>query len=341
MIIADFIKTKKSEADVVFDAKLLDKTAKLKSQLHGIRDARDFGTTWQEKEAFDSFENRLNVAYNKQRGEMLAKHGELHKDFMSKDCFGQLSNSPKVMLSEARAIADKLNFVIIPFAYLDNRSYASETYDVKTAINSFTGKDIGSIIQSYVICPVEFYSVENHVSSGLDLPVYAPTSLAQTFMAIGISVPMFRAMKHEMNQMRNDVRNMDSRIQNLDQQVKNLSVQVQQLAVQVRTQLQQALIREAKAKEELRALETARFSSLEPMLLGLPTGTNIFDDKWAFMGPCWGPDFEDIVMAALELKPIKQQKILLEKNWGYDSSQKLKATQYKAYNKKYYLEDTF
>lgn len=321
MIIADFIKVKKPETEIVFDKFLLSESSKLKKQIDGFKTAREFGFSWKEQDAFESFSSRLNETYNLSRGKMLAKHGTLPTLLVEEngDVLSKLSESPKVSLSEAKRIADTLNFVIIPFAYLDVRSYKSENHGVKAAIASFTDSSLKDVITPYVICPVQFYSVENHVASGLDLPIYAPPSLVQTFMAIGINVPMFRTMKHEMKQMRNDIHYMDSRIQNLDSQVKNLSTQVQQLANQVQMQLQQAMIREAQANSKLAALESSRFSSEEPMLLGLPNGTGIFDNKWAFMGPCWGPDFEDIVMAAMNLKPIKQQKVLLEKNWGYSN----------------------
>jgi hypothetical protein len=325
MIISDFITLSKSNAPINFDPAIVSSGSKYRD-IHESINAKvieDKNFSFEERDLALKLDKSIFDKYKSVRETLVMNHGSLPQDFSCNDVLQTLADSPKVNLAEARAIADRLNFVIIPFQYLDTRSWKSEQYNTVQAINSFTGEYLSKHMKSYVICPVEYYSMEQHIQSGIDLPIYAPFSLSQVFMAVGMNVPMFRSMKKDMLEMRNEIKNINDRLRVIDEQVTNLTAQVKQLAQQVQLQTQQALMRESNLREQLASMQASQFSSLDPMLLGIPNGKGILDNSWAFVGPCWGPDFEDIVMAAMNIKPVVGQRARLESHWGLSSKKKL------------------
>jgi hypothetical protein len=57
------------------------------------------------------------------------------------------------------------------------------------------------------------------------------------------------------------------------------------------------------------ALEDIEFDVLDPMMFALKKGTKLFDrGAAALMGPCWGPDFADIIAAAAGLVVDKARR---------------------------------
>lgn len=67
-------------------------------------------------------------------------------------------------------------------------------------------------------------------------------------------------------------------------------------------------------REALNALEAIRFRIEEPLMFALERGTALRDrGAKAALGPCWGPDFADIIATAVGLHPDKQLREDAEK----------------------------
>lgn len=67
----------------------------------------------------------------------------------------------------------------------------------------------------------------------------------------------------------------------------------------------------AAMRREIEEMEARRWTAWEPMMLAFPASRTVRDDGWAAIGPCWGPDFEDIVLAAAGLagKPGQRARL--------------------------------
>lgn len=62
-------------------------------------------------------------------------------------------------------------------------------------------------------------------------------------------------------------------------------------------------------------LEQAMLRAIDPVMFafkkGVDPNSDEFDKTACFIGPCWGPDFDEKLAAALEFKVIKNQRGLL------------------------------
>jgi DNA repair exonuclease SbcCD ATPase subunit len=224
-----------------------------------------------------------------------------------------ISDSPKLDLAEVRRVADLLGFVVIPTDYLDRRSYTQENFEMQRKIEGFI-EVTSKHFKPYVLCPIQYYSIENHVKSKNDDSIYAPTSSMQAFMAISFSVPLFRTMLNEMSEMKEKIKSIDKDLSKVERALADLATRVEQLAAQVEMQ-QKAIIeqraRQARLEKEL--AEARAFRAIDPMLIAIPRKKTIHDDTWALVGPCWGPDMPDIISIAYDLRKIKNQRDMLEK----------------------------
>ena len=298
----------------------------LKEDYDGLNSYSEYAKTREEREAFSSIKQRIQAEFEDvRRTVLLEKHSlppELKRDDKP-DLLSQAAEAHRVNLKEVRAIVDKLGFVVIPFGYLDPRSYAEESFEMKSAIETFNRR-LKDIYDIYVVAPVHHYSIDKHVRAEADLPLYAGEPCQQAFMAINMAVPMFRSLMMSVDQLREhstqvakQVNANTSLLDKHSQELKNLNRRVSELREQVERQRAEALIAKAEQKrlqEELRTLRSeSRFWAYEPMMLAIPKGVSISEDVPAIVGPCWGPDFEDIVMAALELKGIEGQGEMLDK----------------------------
>ena len=290
--------------------------------------------TREEQATIKTLQNRLSDDFNQIRTNILLSEHSLPPMLCTDspgDTISKAAKAPRIELAEARAIADKLGFIVVPFAYLDARSYQEESKDTIRAIKAFDKNltDLGYSI--YVLAPVHHYSLDKHVRAEGDQEIYAGKPCEQAFLAIEMAVPVFRTIFSNLQQLRDyaedtaeEVGNNRGRIDENraainknSQEIRNLRRRIDTLQKQVEREREEALLRESREKEMRRQLEElrsqSRFWAYEPMMLAIPNGTNIKEaDTPAIVGPCWGPDFEDIVIAALDMKEIKGQGEMLD-----------------------------
>ncbi len=219
-----------------------------------------------------------------------------------------IRNMPRTTLSSVRKVADALHMVLIPEAYLRSESVGRGEYEVQSAISAFKAM-VEDYMWIYVLCPVDHYSVQRHIESSVELPIISPPSLSQAFMAITMSVPMFRAMRKDIETMKTEMRNYRERIESVEREVANLRSRVNEMASRLDEEIKaRAAVEEARARDE-----SARWYPSDPMMLGIPGVKAPCFDGSAIVGPCWGPDFPDIVATSIGLRSVKGQRQLIAK----------------------------
>lgn len=278
-----------------------------------------------ESAALSKMFDRISGNLRKQRAEILVVDAELPPDLVkmnnANDLLSKASGSPKASLQSLRDVAEKIGFPIFPDEYLDDRSITHESYELQQAVREFRG--LKEWFDIYVIGPISHYSVRKHVEAPEDKPLFAPTALSQALLALSLSIPMFRTLFADMKGMKQDMRNlqndMDARHKRTEQELQNLAGRVSMLEAEVARAKREEAIRRAeeaarkKREEELariRALEEARWTREEPLMFAVPKGTDVRTGKgFAILGPCWGPDFDDLVFTALGIKKIDGQRM--------------------------------
>ncbi len=230
----------------------------------------------------------------------------------------KLAQTPTTRVEKVRAVCDALGFIVFPLEYLDDRSFQSANdngYYVKQSVERFK-EALGGTFHLYVVGPVGHYSVDKHVksTSGADLPIYAPTSSSQAFMAIQMMIPMFRAMRADIAELKSDYREQDRRMAKVEQEVAALKTRVTRLEADVIAQREAATLQTRRI--ELASLTRTRWYAEEPLVIAVPKDVDVQSGKGvAFMGPCWGPEFDENVLIALGVNVIEGQRKSLPKVW--------------------------
>jgi hypothetical protein len=236
----------------------------------------------------------------------------------SKDSLTNLSQSPKIKGSDVKNLVDKFGFIAIPVECLNPKSYENEEYNIQREIRSFE-KNLSNY-NVYVITPIEYYSLEKHVYKNTsEKGIYAGKN-GMVFTSVVINIPMFRSMLNTISSLNNGVQKLESEniqikqsISQIDNTLKNLQRQVDIQQTQI---IQQQLVAKQQA-EELQRFEEMSLRVIDPVMIAFDKNIDInsdsFDEACCFVGPCWGPDFDEAVSLALDLKIIKNQRSNLTK----------------------------
>ena len=263
------------------------------------------------------------------RHDIFSENGSLPTKLIYPDRADPLSLaavSPRLGLKDARSVADKLGFLILPFDFVKESIYTDDP--AYPAISGFAD-NVPEGYDAYVLGPVDIYDVHKHLESTIDSTIYAAESIQQAFTAINLVMPLFRVHQAQLQQHESQIRQQQGDLNRLQSEFKNLMARVDQLAVQFELQQKRRLIEQAKeqerAKDRARALEARvrrleRVSAIEPLLLAIPEETDLIEgDGECIVGPCWGPDFDDIVFQIVGLKKIAGQRsklAALTEKWG-------------------------
>jgi hypothetical protein len=243
--------------------------------------------------------DRLRAGHLFQHGSLPAslEKGFTPDSFMRvEDGLALAAQSPRTALAEVRAIADAIGFLIMPFVTLDTKVVEQADPQTRTAVRDFD-RILRTWCDIYVLAPVEFYSVEQHARADVDGDVYAPPQIEQAFMAINMVLPMFRTMLAEL-------RAVNKRLDQAEKELQNLAKRVSALERAVEQQRREAAARAAARVSDL----TMR----DPMMLAVPKGQDIRTAPWALVGPCWGPDFDEVLAAALGRQKVLGQRAHVE-----------------------------
>ena len=183
------------------------------------------------------------------------------------DYVHKLSTSGKVSGRDIRELADKFNFIIVPYDYLDKDSYRNESYGTKRAIEAFGQKRDG--VQVYVVTPIDYYSINRHIDSGINLPIYAGKH-APTITSININVPVFRSILSQMEKIRENTNT------NFEQ-IRSSITQMQGSLNSLRREVERQAIQQAEQQLRLARLEQAEIerrtlSNTDPVMIAFAGG---------------------------------------------------------------------
>lgn len=228
----------------------------------------------------------------------------------------RFARSPRVMMGDLRGLADAFGFVILPWEYFTRND--KSTSAMSESIDAFVGEaEFNERYIPYVICPVDYYSLERHVKASDDLPIYAGP-FGQAFMGINMSIPMFRQLARRVNNLEAKASNTDARLDSVETELKNLARRLGEIQrAEERRQREAAIQAAAAARQAALVTEqiaaVRRFIPYDPMLIALPSGKDIHSEAVAVVGPCWGPDFEDVVATARGYKRIAGQRKMISR----------------------------
>lgn len=151
---------------------------------------------------------------NKSRLDFLQKYSYLPKDMLTRpyfrvdpytskkymlklvfedDIISKLASSKVISGSDVYDIVNKFEFIAIPYELFDQNTLNSEpdNYSLKNKINRFNRlKDIMNV---YVICPVQYYSLQNHIEHSTITDIYTGKH-SNTFASVSMNIPIFKGV---------------------------------------------------------------------------------------------------------------------------------------------------
>jgi hypothetical protein len=300
------------------------------NNIKGLQGVTDLATTKKEIKVLDDLKKKSRENFHKQRLNFLGEFGTLPNELVFKkgnevgyennQLINKLIDTPIISVAKLKEIANKLSFVIIPFEYLDSNSYGNESYDMCESIKGFN-EELSGHFDVYTICPPVYYSVKNHVKSTEDKAFYVGSNISQAFMAISMVIPMFRSLFKSIENLEENSKLINQRLSTAEQEIDGIKIRIQQLQDQIEQEARDRILNQKRQEEqeslkrqqELIAMHKESLIVKDPMMLALSKSKNINSDI-AFVGPCWGPDFKDIVMTGLGLNRIDNQREMLVKS---------------------------
>jgi len=209
-----------------------------------------------------------------------------------------LDGLPVTTTDIARALADQIGFAIMPIAYLAD-SFRPDYQDARRI------EELDKRLDIWVMAPVTGYSLAKHLASkDEDAPIHVPQDVAQAFMALSMSVPVFRAMQRQLDGLRDHIRDYRDRLGNLEQEVRALVQRVDTLAEHAAHERAQRTAQGAEVRRQEQEILAWYRKGSDPLVLALPHKRTIRESTVAFVGPCWG-ELPPSVAKALALKPIR------------------------------------
>lgn len=220
------------------------------------------------------------------------------------------SVSPRSSLDEIRQIADMLGFIVMPFGCMDERAWEGESREVQNAIENFY-KGMRAPRNVYALSPVEFYDFYEHVSLDENLPFYAPPQLQQTFASIEVMLPFCRTMYRRIERNKEDMDLLAEEINGVKKRLARVEYSVSRLEQIYERERREQAARRARAAAEERARRLAMWR--EPLMFAVNKEHDVATGSGqVILGPCWGPDFDDILSAMVTVKKKKGQRKKLE-----------------------------
>jgi len=249
---------------------------------------------------------------------LVCSGNRLPDEYKDSDVFTKISETPWVTLASLRQIADTLGFVLLPVAYLTDeilelgnvRGYRRDL--ATNGVAEFS--KLSQWFDIYALCPPTCYDVSKHTRSELDQPIYAGPLNSQAFMALNMTIPMFRSVVRQLGSLRKKVDEISETLQAVEREIQNMKTRLDQIQQQ-----SEQMIRQSLRQKELEIWQSKTpILAQDPLLFGVPKGQSITGDGSALVGPCWGTDFEDAVLTGLGFQKVQAQRerlSVLAKRW--------------------------
>jgi hypothetical protein len=291
------------------------KTADQVIQLNAIRERGDLSR--EDSRSLGVIIDKLGESFTTQRRDIADSAGALPEALWvtTGDPLTQFARSPRVALSSLRDLADAFGFVILPWGYFTGTGKATSA--VMQSIDAFVDEaELDDRFIPYVLCPVTYYNLERHVAADDDLPIY-PGSFGHAFMGINMSIPMFRQLARRVGTLEAKAQNTSIRLDSVETELANLARRLGEIQrAEERRQREAAIAREQAREAAALASKLAavrQFIPYDPMLIAIPSDKDIHSDAIAVVGPCWGPDFDDVVAVSRGYKRIPGQRKMISR----------------------------
>ena len=251
-------------------------------------------------------EEKNYITISKRWGKGVVMDTTYLQDFMCK-----LDQTPKAQLSNMKDIGEKLNLSIMPFKYASENSYRYEQ-DVKSFAHECRLNDY----DCYMLGPINYLDVWKCITDKEELSQMWANEKHQSILdAVSLSIPSFKNVLNRIEALEESVDSCKSDSLNLQKQIDNVCDRVnaneRKLLKMEAEQKQLQKEFERVEKEQAKQIELYKTSwiSLDPILFAVPKGSDIIfdDDQTVFLGPCWGPEFPDLMA---ELKGLTVNKKL-------------------------------
>lgn len=225
------------------------------------------------------------------------------------DVVTKMACTPSTSLSNIISVAEQMNLIVIPYEYLDERSFKDESVELRNSIVRFNRASSKAGMTSYVICPVSHYSIRDHIKHLLkedrkDLPMYISSKFVHIFESINMMLPILCEFSNRISQVEDDVRVNSKNIDSLDGRIKELDTRIQQVSDRLDREISaRRSAEEARQLAELQKLQSrssvvvGSLSFWDPMIFSIENGKDINDgDVRTFVGPCWGPEIPELFL---------------------------------------------
>lgn len=203
---------------------------KLNNEAAALRD-----TTLEENRALAGLRDRWARGSEEASLAVLAAEGYLPEALRHNAKISRFAALPTVDMGELRRVVDVLDMVIMPFAYLKPAAYEKERFEMRGAIDSFA-LETPAAFSVYVAAPVQYYDATRHVAADEDLPIFAGRHVAPAFLAMGMALPMFRALTRDIKAIRDRTNSHSERLRQAEEQIQQLDTRVNQLQATVERQ---------------------------------------------------------------------------------------------------------
>ena len=327
MILADVVKLSATPSRRV--------PSSLKGEHNSLLETKNrvFGSLSQTNDLFGAIENRNRVGLEKnrflrQRIDFFGKMGTLPLDLEidKNDPLSLAAKSPRIELSELRQVAEKLDFVLLPFEYMRPAAYTSESASTQKSIQNFN-TEMSRLGQVYTLCPINCYDVFKHVQAERDLPIYGNSKnhLLQAFSTLmplhRVTFTMITALQQKFAQVAERTEVIEENFaQQMDSISREFSRRIDEVASQNRLKLAEKIQQQENRKKGVSKQALATINELtsqiqnlatafEPLMFMIPTGVSVSSGEGScIVGPCWGPDFDDIVFTILGFSKVAGQR---------------------------------
>jgi len=172
-------------------------------------------------------------------------------------------------LADIRALAKSLHLVVIPLDALNDRVREQSHRFIGAGLDEFSGwtRKTYPELCTYVLCPIEAYSIKNHVMSATDLlPVYDPSNNAG-LAGIQIMLPMLSELVQDVKELGRRMDASDERLSFADGQRKKVDkrlsfaeTQINRISSEVARDRDEAIRRGAEQIGTIKQLESLLYS---------------------------------------------------------------------------------
>ena len=338
--------------DEVIEAEIVDENpfTDLKNKISNLNEINeDFKEKYKIYHAgMDDFIDTVAETYNRAREEYFRKNYELPKEALTKidiknyneeeDTLTYATIAPRAQLKDIKKIAEALGFMIMPWEYHNKKSFTNESESLKKSIKEFEKLENYNM-DLYVVSPINYWDIKAHINAeNPNKEIWYSSKIKDVVAAVEIQLPVLSEFGFRIDNLEERVDKLDGEMGKAYQAINKIQTTLDNVVddiARIWTEIvsMKKDISEAKAAADAAQAEAARAAKLarsaeataraarsmalraiDPMLIAIPKGTSLKDDKVkAIIGPVWGPDFSWLVAAAENIKPqIGQRKLLKE-----------------------------